>query len=141
MRQLGTLPDAQSARRLCDYLQSLSVETRLDPSPEGCVVWVLDEDKLPQARRELEAFRQNPNDERFRPAAPPPPPQEPPRPAPRRRARAGGAWAAAPDRQLTISLIVTSVLVPLLYSSPPQQHLVNEYLFITPVFQGAPGKP
>src|SRR5262245_57041889 len=107
MRQLGILPDAKSAQRLGDHLQSLSIETRLEQVSEGTVLWVLDEDKMPKAREELLAFQQNPADERFRAVSTPQPREARPEPPPRRRVRTGGVWAATPDRQLTLGLIVT----------------------------------
>jgi GlpG protein len=65
MRQLTTLPNADDAQRLADYLLTLKIETRVDQEPEGWAVWVCDEDRLPQARQELEAFTQNPRDGRY----------------------------------------------------------------------------
>jgi GlpG protein len=65
MRQLTTLPDADEARRLADYLLTLKIETRLEQEREGWVVWVCDEDRLPQAREELERFTRNPSDPRY----------------------------------------------------------------------------
>jgi GlpG protein len=65
MRQLTTLPDADEARRFADYLLTLKIQTRLEPEREGWAVWVCDEDRLAQARQELEAFTRNPSDPRF----------------------------------------------------------------------------
>jgi GlpG protein len=64
MRQLATLPGGQ-AEALADYLLTLRINTRLDQQPEGWVVWVCDEDQLPQARQELTAFLDNPTDTRY----------------------------------------------------------------------------
>src|SRR5581483_6900626 len=69
MRELGTLPDGDAARRLADYLLTLQIETRLDEQPGGWVVWVCDEDRVPQARQEFAAFAHNPADPRFAGAA------------------------------------------------------------------------
>src|SRR5258707_4500088 len=65
MRQIGTLPDGDAARRLADYLLTLKIETRLDQQPEGWIVWVCDEDRVPQAREEFAEFARNPTDARF----------------------------------------------------------------------------
>ncbi len=65
MRQLATLPNADAAQTLADYLQTLRIDTRLERLPDGWMVWVLDEDRLPQARKERDAFTQNPSDPRF----------------------------------------------------------------------------
>jgi GlpG protein len=64
MRQIGTLPD-EAARRLADYLLTLKIETRLQPEEGGTGLWVCDEDRVPQARQELEAFQRNPSDPRY----------------------------------------------------------------------------
>src|SRR5271155_160406 len=69
MRQIGTLPDGDTARRLADYLLTLQIETRLDQQPEGWIVWVCDEDRVPQARQQLAEFLNNPADTRFAGAA------------------------------------------------------------------------
>src|SRR2546430_4991977 len=102
MRQIGTLPDAQGARTIADYLASLSIEARLVQSPGGWELWVCDEDKVPRARDEYQAFLRNPADERFRraeTARPAEVPREEPAPRPARRP------VAEPHRQLTIFLI------------------------------------
>src|SRR2546430_12684963 len=65
MRQIGTLPDARDARALADYLAGLSIEARLVQSAGGWELWVCDEDKVPRAREEYQAFLSNPRDERF----------------------------------------------------------------------------
>jgi GlpG protein len=69
MREIGTLADADAARTLADYLLTLRIETRLDEQPEGWVVWVCDEDRVPQARQEFADFTRDPTDPRFRRAA------------------------------------------------------------------------
>ena len=65
MRQLATLPSADTARTLADYLLTLKIDTRLEQQPEGWAVWVCDEDHLPRARQELEEFTRNPSDPRY----------------------------------------------------------------------------
>jgi GlpG protein len=65
MRQIGTLADGDAARRLADYLLTLNIQTRLDQQPEGWLVWVCDEDRVPQAREEFAHFEHNPADARF----------------------------------------------------------------------------
>ena len=63
MRQIGTLPDEDQARRLADYLLTLDITTRLDRTGDGSwIVWVHREDRLEQARRELEQFLRDPAD-------------------------------------------------------------------------------
>ncbi len=65
MRQLGTIPDERSATRFGDYLLTLGIETRLEQTPAGFVIWVFNEDRLPQARQELDTFLQQPDDPRY----------------------------------------------------------------------------
>jgi GlpG protein len=65
MRQLATLPNADAAQTLADHLQTLQIETRLEKLPDGAAVWVCDEDRMPQARKELADFTSNPADPRF----------------------------------------------------------------------------
>jgi GlpG protein len=69
MRQLATLPSAEAAKTLADYLLSLKITTRLLQEPDGWAVWVCDEDRLPQARQEYAAYQENPADPRFKAAA------------------------------------------------------------------------
>lgn len=65
MRQLVTLPDAQTARLFTDYLLTLHIHSKLEQEPDGWVIWVRDEDELPRARQELEEFNRNPSDPRY----------------------------------------------------------------------------
>jgi GlpG protein len=65
MRQLAVLPNNDAAQTLADYLQTLRIETRLEREGDGWTIWVLDEDRLPQARKELADFTSNPADSRF----------------------------------------------------------------------------
>jgi GlpG protein len=76
MRQIGTVPDARAARTFTDYLTALKIEARLDHQAQGWALWVFDEDRVQQARAELEQFLRNPDDPRYVPAASPPPAAE-----------------------------------------------------------------
>jgi GlpG protein len=64
MREIGTIDAAAAARFEC-YLFTLGISTRLEPVAEGARVWVCEEDHVARARQELEAFRANPQDERY----------------------------------------------------------------------------
>ncbi len=70
MRQIGTVPKGLDARAFADYLLSLGMKTRVDDRPEGSDVWIYNEDHLPRARDELEAFLRQPDDPRYRQATP-----------------------------------------------------------------------
>ncbi|QEH33181.1 Rhomboid protease GlpG [Aquisphaera giovannonii] len=65
MRQIGTLPKGLDSKVLEDYLLSLGIKTRIDPSPAGSVVWVIDEDHVDRARKEMEEYVGRPADPRF----------------------------------------------------------------------------
>ena len=69
MRQLATLPSADKARNLADYLLTLKIDTRVEQQPDGWAVWVCDEDHMPRARQELEEFTRDPSDSRYQAVA------------------------------------------------------------------------
>jgi GlpG protein len=68
VRQIGTLTTEDQARTLADHLKSLGMTTRVDPEAEGWAIWVYNEDHLPRARDELQAFSSNPDDPRYKDA-------------------------------------------------------------------------
>jgi GlpG protein len=65
MREIGTVPDARNAQRLADYLLTLGIRSRVDASPDGATIWVYDEDRRDDARRELDEFNAHPTDPRY----------------------------------------------------------------------------
>jgi GlpG protein len=65
MRHLTTLPSADAARALADYLLTLKIDTQLEKQADGWTIWVRDEDHMPRARQELEEFQHNPSDPRY----------------------------------------------------------------------------
>ena len=69
MRELATLPSADAAQTLADYLLTLRIETKVERQPNGWAVWVRDEDQVARARQELDEFNRNPNDPRYSAAA------------------------------------------------------------------------
>jgi GlpG protein len=69
MRQIGTLPSKDDARRFADYLLTQGVDVKAEPNSAGWAIWVRDENQLDRAREELGQFEQNPADERYRAAA------------------------------------------------------------------------
>ena len=135
MRQLGTLPDAPSARTLADYLLSQSIDTKLEQSAGGWAVWVCDEDKLPRAREEFQAFLQDPSAERFRRAAKD---GQQRRAEQSREAELARRPQSAPRpelsrRRLTLLLIAASFGATLMTNSPEGKGFVDKYLYITEV--------
>jgi GlpG protein len=65
VRQIGTLPSSKDPNVFGDYLLSLGVTSRAVQSANGWAVWVHDEDKVDQARAELQAYEKNPDDPRY----------------------------------------------------------------------------
>jgi GlpG protein len=143
MRQLATLPNADTARTFADYLLTLRIDTKLEQEPDGWAIWVRDEDHLSRARQEFEEFTRNPSDARYMAA---------PRTADNLRQHRQQEEAAYHRRQerfnrrmsgpiasqrWTIVLIVVCVLVSLL-SSGGHDPKVVQALSITPyrVFEG-----
>ena len=71
MRRIATLPHDQ-AERLADYLLTQGIETRLDPDPQASPpqadLWVCDENRLNDARTQLEQFQREPEAPRYKQA-------------------------------------------------------------------------
>src|SRR5262245_29812701 len=67
MRLLATLPDSKQAHTLADHLLTLGIDTRVESEARGggWELWVCDEDRVPQARQELETFLRDPQDARY----------------------------------------------------------------------------
>lgn len=64
MRQIATLPPDR-AQTFADYLLTLRIETRLERLAQGVALWVRDEDKVAQARAELQSFLSDPTGQRY----------------------------------------------------------------------------
>ena len=65
MRQIGTLPSETEARAFSDYVLTQSIRTNVEPDGDVWAVWVLEEDHVPKAKQELEAFRENPGAKKY----------------------------------------------------------------------------
>ncbi len=65
MRQVGTLPNEQQARRFVDYLITQEIEARADADDDGWAIWVMDEERVEQAAAEFKDFRAQPDDRRY----------------------------------------------------------------------------
>lgn len=66
MRQAGTLPGEQSARRFGEYLYARGIENEVESTPDGeWAIWVLDDDRIDEAAAELDAYRAHPGEARF----------------------------------------------------------------------------
>ena len=119
MRQLTTLPSADAAQTLADYLLTQRIETKLEREAGGWAIWIRDEDQMSRARQELEEFNRNPQDPRFKAASVTATTlrrqknkveQDYHRRQDRFAARMSGGFSAYP---VTVSLIVACVLVSL----------------------------
>lgn len=65
MRQLGSLDSKLLADRFCDFLVSEEISCQVEKDDGKFAVWVLDEDKLEQARAAFAEFQNNPDATRF----------------------------------------------------------------------------
>jgi GlpG protein len=65
LREIGTVPSEKHARTLEDHLLAQKIATKMVAGNDGWVVWVRDEDRVPQAKEELRAFLENPDDSRY----------------------------------------------------------------------------
>jgi GlpG protein len=65
LRQIGTLPANFDPQVFGDHLLTLGMQARFDQRPEGWLVWIYNEDHVPRARSELEAYLSHPEDPRF----------------------------------------------------------------------------
>lgn len=59
MRQLVTLPTEHDCAPLCDFLNTLGIQTHVEQIKGLMTVWILDEDDWEKARRGLRDFQQN----------------------------------------------------------------------------------
>jgi GlpG protein len=69
MRRIGTLNSEKEARAFSDYLFTLKLDTQVSGHDSAWDVWLLDEDRLDEGRRELELFRTTPHDPKYTSAA------------------------------------------------------------------------
>jgi len=68
MRQAGTIESKQDAERFANYLLSLGITSKIEPSDGQWAVWIHDENEIPRSKQELEQFQHQPNDERYKAA-------------------------------------------------------------------------
>ncbi|QDV68889.1 Rhomboid protease GlpG [Rosistilla carotiformis] len=69
MRKIGEFTNPEQASQFCDYLLTISISATAEESntdPVAWAVWIHDEDRLNVARAELDAFRQQPGDAKYR---------------------------------------------------------------------------
>ena len=66
MRRLGSISEQTHAEHVTDYLLTLNVHARAEQEDGEWAVWVLDEEKLDEAREVFKELKENPNDERLK---------------------------------------------------------------------------
>ena len=65
MRQVGSVESEPQANRLADYLLVQGIETRVDRSDKGWVLWALDDDLVERAKQEIQNFQASPDDSKY----------------------------------------------------------------------------
>ena len=65
MRQAGTIPDQSHARLFSDYLLAKGIAARVTEEAEGFAVWIIDEEKVTESRRELDEFLRDPDNPQY----------------------------------------------------------------------------
>lgn len=65
MRQVGTLPTENLARRFAAWLIAQRIEAHAEQEDASWVVWVRDEDQLTKAREAFTHFRDHPDDAKY----------------------------------------------------------------------------
>jgi GlpG protein len=68
MRQAGTIATKQNAERFANYLLSLGITSKVDPSGDAWAIWIHDENELARSRQELETFEREPENPRYQEA-------------------------------------------------------------------------
>jgi GlpG protein len=68
MRQIGTLPTQSNAEKFAAYLVTRGIHASIEDEDGAWAVWVREEDRLDEARREMEEFTSNPQDGKYREA-------------------------------------------------------------------------
>ncbi len=67
MRQLGTLPGHDEAKRFIDYLRIQGIRTRAEEANDGkWLIWVIREDDFERSQAEYKQFKISPEDGRYR---------------------------------------------------------------------------
>lgn len=69
MRLAGTLDNQHDAATLIDYLLTLGIHAKPERNGEVWELWILDEDRVAEAKQELKAFQFQPEDDKYRAAA------------------------------------------------------------------------
>jgi len=138
LRQIGTLPKQLDPTPFTNHLTALGYSTRVDERPEGWLIWIYDEDHLPQARQELVQYVEKPEDPRFHgakeAAAAVQREQQRKKQEYRNNVRDLRRQWDRPNLQrkpLTVALMVASIAVFFLLRSPTERERVEETLLFS----------
>ena len=66
MRLIGELSDLNEAKKFAAYLVTEKITPQVEAENGGFEIWVKEEDEFKRAMAELEKFKANPNDEKYR---------------------------------------------------------------------------
>ena len=66
MRQIGRLTDSEQAQRFGDYLTVAGIPAQIEADESDWLIWIRDEEDLPDARDAFQQFQADPQHERFR---------------------------------------------------------------------------
>ncbi len=141
MRLIGHLKNESSAKTLADYLLSMDIRNQVELDSDGWGVWVFSEDQIEAGREALASFVRNPGDSRFRNAA-----KNAAAVDERERREkaefdkrvrtAGQIWTSASIGPVTLTLIIISVAVTLVFLGTDSP-IIN-WLFISQYSLGLP---
>jgi len=65
MRQIGTILNGRQAEQFADFLRAEGMSCSLDQGDNGWAVWIQNEDHVPAAKQELQAFQADPTQAKY----------------------------------------------------------------------------
>lgn len=65
MRQIGRLLQEREAQRFAAFLVTLGIDSHTEQESDDWAIWVRDENRLEEARKEFDNFRYDPNNSRY----------------------------------------------------------------------------
>jgi GlpG protein len=140
MRQIGTLPDKDAAKRLSDYLLTLGITSKVDERPSGFQLWVHHEDKVPRAKQELEEFLKEPLSPRYQGVEQTArelrkKKEEEDRRHLRNSVALRGMWSYRPPERVPVTMltVAVSIVVFVFFFSGPAASRLSDLLWIAPV--------
>jgi GlpG protein len=134
MRLIGHLKTEDSAKTLGDYLLSINIRNQIESDADGWAIWVISEDQIEAGRQALENYLTNPADARFKNArqnAAAIDERDRQETADyRKRVRtADQIWVRAAPGPVTLSLILISVAVTVIYFMAPNSPMLTGIIY------------